>query len=100
MKQYIIRVHPSIKHEEGMIIVNAPSLDRAKEILSTITNRDMFPDSDEHGLATEPFFNKFQPMNIQEKLNKDTVPDECWYVLKATPTNGKEGFIAGTYHVG
>jgi len=100
MKQYAIRVHPDIKHEEGLMIVNAESFERAKEILATVTHKQLFPDSEQYAFSDEPFFNKFQPMIIQEELSRELVPDNCWYLLKEIQTLGDEGFICGTYHVG
>ena len=97
MNQYIIKVHPNLKHEDGLIVVNAENFEKAKSILSTITNHDMNPHS---GLGSESFFNKYQPLNIQEELDLDDCPDDCWYVLNVCPTFGEEGFIAGSYHVG
>lgn len=97
MNQYIIKVHPDLKHEDGLIVVNADSFEDMKEILATVTNHDMNPHLN---LGDEPFFNKYQPMNIQEELDLADCPDDCWYVLNVCPTFGKEGFVAGSYHVG
>lgn len=100
MNQYIIRVHPDLKHEEGMMVVNAESFERAKEILNTVTHQQLFPDAKRSAFTDEPFFNKFQPMIIQEELSRELIPDNCWYLMKEIKTTGDEGFIAGTYHVG
>lgn len=100
MKQFVVRVHPTIKHEEGLMVVNADNFERAKELLGTVTHKQMFPDAEHSGFSDEPFFNKFQPLIIQETLIKEEAPDNCWYLMKEIPTLGDEGFVCGTYHVG
>lgn len=97
MKQYILKVHPTLKHEDGLLVINAESFEDMKNVLASVTNNDINPHSN---LGDEPFFNKFQPMNIQEELDLEDCPDDCWYVLNNTPTFGKRGFVAGSYHVG
>ena len=32
MNQYIIKVHPNLKHEDGLIVVNAENFEKAKEL--------------------------------------------------------------------
>jgi len=98
MQQYVFKVHPSNKHTDGMIIINAQNITKAKIILLSLTNKDIFPHDD--CMRSELFFNS-KNLKIQEALSMtEELCDDCWYVVNSCETQQKEGFIAGCYHAG
>ena len=100
MKQYILKLHPELIYEDGLIVVNAKSIKELKEILNKITYNDMYPNTKNNSSTDELFFNEHSPIFIQEKLDLEKCPNECWYILNVVNTSGNAGFIAGSYHAG
>ena len=98
MQQFVFKVHPNNKHADGIIIVNAPNLAKAKIILLSLTNKDIFPHDGYK--RSELFFNS-RNFKIQETLDlQDEADTDCWYIINSCTTTQKEGFVAGCYHAG
>lgn len=98
MQQFIFKVHPNNKHVDGLIVINAPNITKAKIIILSLKNKDIFPHDDYE--RSELFFES-RNLKIQENLNlQDEDVDNCWYIVSESKTTQKEGFVTGCYHAG